>query len=143
MEKLKMKERTSLFLAAVQAREYSYCPYSGFAVGAALLCEDGTVVTGCNIENAAYGPSICAERTAVSKAVSEGRKKFRAIAVAGGKKSGALAACYPCGVCRQVLSEFTVPDRFEVICGNSTENLESLTLSELLPRSFSLQNADE
>lgn len=143
MKKLVAEERRALFLAAVQAREFSYCPYSEFAVGAALLCEDGSVMTGCNIENAAYGPSICAERTAVSKAVSEGRRTFRAIAIAGGQKGASLTNCYPCGVCRQVLCEFAVPDQFEVICGSDAEHLESLSLSELLPRSFSLKSEKE
>ena len=93
-----------LYLLAVKAREHSYCPYSGFAVGAALLTADGTVYTGCNIENAAYGPSVCAERTAFFKAVSEGAAAFSAIAIAGGPKDAeALELCPPCGVCRQVM----------------------------------------
>ncbi|HBA63741.1 MAG TPA: cytidine deaminase [Lachnospiraceae bacterium] len=143
MKRLDKAERVALWQAARQAREYSYCPYSGFAVGAALLCEEGTVVTGCNIENAAFGPTICAERTAVVKAVSEGRRSFRAIAIVGGPADGELTECYPCGVCRQVLSEFVLPDRFEVICGSAEEDLKSLTIEELLPHSFALRPEKE
>lgn len=121
---------------AVEARKNSYSPYSGFSVGAALLCDDGTIVTGCNIENAAYGPSNCAERTAVFKAVSEGKKKFRAIAIAGGKDK--VEVCYPCGVCRQVLVEFCDPETFKIVCGIPGKELEILKLKELLPKSFTL-----
>ena len=96
-----MKE---LIRAAFEARKYSYSPYSHFEVGAALECEDGTVFTGCNVENAAYGPSNCAERTAIFKAVSEGQKNFKRIAIVGGKKGESVAPT-PCGVCRQVMSE--------------------------------------
>ena len=100
---IKPKELVAL---AEQARERAYCPYSGFAVGAALLCADGTVYTGCNIENAAFGPSVCAERTAIFKAVSEGRRDFAALAVAGGPAGSPVEReCPPCGVCRQVLRE--------------------------------------
>ena len=108
----------------------AYIPYSKFPVGAALECEDGTVFTGCNIENAAYGPSVCAERVAMFKAVSEGHRKFVRIAIAGDTKD----FCAPCGVCRQVLHEFA-PD-LEVILVNREGKTKELTLPELLPYSF-------
>lgn len=119
---------------AISAREYSYSPYSHFRVGAALLCKDGSVWTGCNIENRAYGPTNCAERTAFFKAVSEGRREFAAIAVAGGNEE--LDWCYPCGVCRQVMAEFCDPDGFEIICARSREEYKIYTLRELLPEMF-------
>ena len=110
--------------------ERAYCPYSHFAVGAALECDDGTVFTGCNIENAAYSPSICAERTAVAKAVSEGHRKFTRIAVA----SSGEDYCVPCGVCRQVLEEFS--PEIQVLCVNGAGEYRSFSLQELLPHSF-------
>ena len=105
-----------LIEAAARARKMSYSPYSGFAVGAALLCEDGSVFTGCNIENSAFSPTNCAERTAFFKAVSEGRRDFAKIAVVGGRADLATPeyCCPPCGVCRQVMKEFCKPD-FEII----------------------------
>ncbi len=128
-----MKE---LIKKAIEARANSYSPYSGFQVGAALECKDGTVFTGCNVENAAYGPSNCAERTAVFKAVSEGRREFKRIAIVGGHEGESVAPT-PCGVCRQVLSEFCDPS-FEVIMAVSENDYEVVTLGELLPRGFSL-----
>ena len=122
--------REELKAAAVTMLDRAYCPYSHFAVGAALECADGTVFTGCNIENAAFSPTICAERTAVAKAVSEGHTDFVRIVVAGRCES----FCVPCGVCRQVLREFA-PD-MEIICLNSKGEEQVFTLSELLPRSF-------
>ena len=122
--------REELKAAAVSMLDRAYCPYSHFAVGAALECGDGTVFTGCNIENAAYSPTICAERTAVAKAVSEGHTDFVRIVVAGRCES----FCVPCGVCRQVLREFA-PD-MEIICLNSKGEEQVFTLSELLPHSF-------
>ena len=116
---------------ADQARENAYTPYSHFRVGAALLCEDGTIYTGCNIENAAYGPSNCAERTAVFKAVSEGKRRFRAIAIIGDSQD----ITSPCGVCRQVLSEFCGPE-FVIIMCNTQKQYRQATLGELLPYSF-------
>ena len=130
-------DEKELWNRAVKAREHSYSPYSGFAVGAALLCDDGTVFTGCNIENAAYGPTNCAERTAFFSAVAAGHRKFRAIAVAGGTGS-TLKACYPCGVCRQVMAEFCERDTFQIVCGKSADKLEILTLAEILPKGFVL-----
>lgn len=127
-----------LMESAIEAREHSYAPYSGFRVGAALLCADGAVFTGCNIENAAYTPTVCAERTAIFKAVSEGKREFAAIAIAGGREQ--LEVCYPCGVCRQVMAEFCMPERLDIVCGTSGEDLEVLRLEQLLPKSFQLAN---
>lgn len=122
--------REELKAAAVAMLDRSYCPYSHFAVGAALECADGTVFTGCNIENAAYSPTVCAERTAVFKAVSEGHRDFVRIVVAGRTAD----YCVPCAVCRQVLREFA-PD-IEVICLNAKGEEKRFTLPELLPYSF-------
>lgn len=126
-----------LIEAAASARKMSYSPYSGFAVGAALLCEDGSVFTGCNIENSAFSPTNCAERTAFFKAVSEGRRDFAKIAVVGGRADLATPeyCCPPCGVCRQVMKEFCKPD-FEIIMAKSGDEYKIMTLSELLPASF-------
>ena len=128
----------SLMEAAVAAREYSYSPYSGYRVGAALLGKSGRVYTGCNVENAGYTPTNCAERTAVFKAVSEGEREFAAIAVVGGSGDSIDPACAPCGVCRQVLAEFCSPD-MPVILG-CPEELRVLTLGELLPFAFTKEN---
>lgn len=128
---------SSLIEEAAAARKFSYSPYSHFRVGAALLCSDGTVYAGCNIENQAYGPTNCAERTAIFKAVSEGKRDFRAIAIVGGKD--APVWCYPCGVCRQVMAEFCDPEDFRVICAVSEEEYRVFTLRELLPEVFRLQ----
>ncbi|MBR6534823.1 MAG: cytidine deaminase [Clostridia bacterium] len=122
-----------LLQAAIQAREFSYSPYSNFRVGAALLGKSGKVYTGCNVENAAYTPTNCAERTAVFKAVSEGEREFSAIAVVGGKDT-LSDMCAPCGVCRQVLAEFCTGD-LKIIMGNM-QNIKVCTLSQLLPHSF-------
>lgn len=121
---------------AKAARENAYAPYSGFAVGAALLCGDGTVYTGCNVENAAYSPTLCAERVAICKAISEGKRDFTAIAVCGGKKGENLSLCTPCGVCRQVMGEFCKPD-FTVYITDG-EEIFAHKLSEILPMQFSL-----
>lgn len=123
-------------------QERSYCPYSHFHVGAALLAQNGQVYTGCNIENAAYGPSNCAERTAFFKAVSEGIKDFQTIAIVGGPedKDGKPIIedyCTPCGVCRQVMAEFCKKD-FKIILAKSPEEYKVYSLEELLPLSFSL-----
>jgi cytidine deaminase len=121
---------------AIEAREHSYCPYSHFAVGAALECEDGTVFTGCNIENASYTPTICAERTAISKAVSEGYLKFKRIAIAGRSED----FCVPCGVCRQVMMEFCDPKTFQIILAVDKNTYKIMTLEELLPMGFGPAN---
>ena len=119
---------------ALDARKNAYAPYSGFFVGAALLTKDGKVYTGCNVENAAYSPSNCAERTALFKAVSEGEREFSAIAIVGGKGESVNAICTPCGVCRQVLTEFC-DHTLRVILG-TPDDIRRYTLGELLPFSF-------
>ena len=127
-----------LLKIAEKARLSSYSPYSDFEVGAALLCSDGSVYEGCNIENASYTPTCCAERVAVFKAVSEVKRNFEAIAIVGKKKgSDKQDFCYPCGVCRQVLSEFCTPEMKILLMNGSGEVLE-LTLSDLLPYTFRL-----
>ena len=131
-------ENKELVMEALKARKQSYSPYSGFAVGAALLCEDGTVFHGCNIENAAFTPTNCAERTAFFKAVSEGEKEFCRIAIVGGKKDGVLERTSPCGVCLQVMQEFCDPDAFEVILATAEEKYEKLKLRQLLTYRFEL-----
>ena len=122
--------REELKAAAVAMLDRSYSPYSHFPVGAALECSDGTVFTGCNIENAAYSPTICAERTAVAKAVSEGHRDFVRLVIAGKCQD----FCVPCGVCRQVLREFA--PELEIICLNGAGEETCFTLSQLLPHSF-------
>ena len=123
-----------LLNAAVGAREYSVAPYSGFAVGACLMTKNGKFYTGCNIENASFSPTICAERTAFVKAISEGEKEFAAIAIVGGKIGEELCFCAPCGVCRQVMTEFCDGD-FEIILG-SPDDYKVYTLKELMPLAF-------
>ncbi len=115
---------------AVKAMENAYIPYSHFPVGAALECADGTVFTGCNVENASYGLTNCAERTAIFKAISEGRRDFVRIAIAGKSED----YCVPCGACRQVMQEFA--PRMEVICLNGKGEEKTFTLQELLPYGF-------
>ena len=124
---------------AKKAMTYAYAPYSGYHVGAALLTKDGRVYTGCNVENAAYGPTNCAERTAVFKAVSEGCRKFEAIAVCGGKDGVITGAFPPCGICRQVLREFCGEDFLVYVVGAGGA-YSTYTLAQLLPHSF---NAEE
>ena len=121
---------------AKEAMLLAYAPYSGYKVGAALLCADGALYTGCNIENAAYSPTICAERTAFAKAVSEGKREFTAIAVCGGKDGVIEGAFPPCGVCRQVMAEFCGKD-FAVYLV-TPEGWQEQTLSQILPLSFTL-----
>lgn len=126
----------SLIQKAIDARESSYSPYSGFMVGAALLTAGGKIYLGCNIENAAYTPTNCAERTAFFKAVSEGEREFKAIAVAGWPKDGKPGFAYPCGVCRQVMMEFCDPESFRIIVAASVDEYSAHTLKELLPHGF-------
>ena len=128
---------SELIKLASDARKMSYSPYSGFSVGAALLCKDGTVYLGCNIENSSFSPTVCAERTAFFKAVSEGEYDFLKIAVIGGKSDEEIPekACPPCGVCRQVMKEFCSGD-FEIIMATDSENYKTMKLSELFPESF-------
>ncbi len=129
-------ENRELVKAAFEAMKYAYSPYSGFKVGAALLTKSGRVYGGCNIENAAFGPTNCAERTAIFKAISEGEKEFVKIAVVGGKDGKPTDYFYPCGVCRQVMAEFCGGD-FEIITAISEDDYVSETLAGMLPRSFS------
>lgn len=120
---------------AKEAMANAYAPYSNFFVGAALLCRDGSVYTGCNVENAAFGAGICAERTALFKAVSEGHKDFVAIAIVGGRNGVIEDFCYPCGICRQALSEF-VDISFKFYFTNDKEDIISMGLDDLLPHAF-------
>ena len=130
-----MKPET-LIAYAIDAMGRAYAPYSGYQVGAALLCADGAVYQGCNIENASFSPTICAERTAFAKAVSEGQREFVAIAVCGGKGGKIEGLFPPCGVCRQVMAEFCGPD-FKVYMVKP-DGFEERTLMQLLPDSFQL-----
>ena len=123
---------------AKDAMTRAYAPYSGYKVGAALLCADGTVYQGCNIENASYGPTNCAERTAFFKAVSEGQRDFVSIAVCGGKDGVISGGFPPCGVCRQVMREFC-GDNFKILMV-LPQGYEEITLAQLLPYSFSPAN---
>lgn len=125
-----------LIAAAIKAREMAYTPYSHFKVGAALLTADGKVYPGCNIENAGYTPSNCAERTAFFKAVSEGAREFTAIAIVAGKDGGELVRTAPCGVCRQVMMEFCDPASFRILLAVSPESYEEWTLERMLPLGF-------
>lgn len=123
-----------LLLKAIEAREFAYAPYSNHKVGAALLGKSGKIYTGCNVENAAYTPTNCAERTAIFKAVSEGEQEFSAIAVVGGLGDTLSEICAPCGVCRQVLAEFCTSD-MRIIMG-TPDKIVTRTLSDVLPLSF-------
>ena len=126
-------DRKALLRAAMEARKFSYAPFSHFHVGAALLSTDGKIFTGCNIENSAYSPTLCAERCAVAKAVSEGARNFIAIAVVGPEESETT----PCGVCRQVLYEFC-DENLIILCGGTDEHYMETTLGALLPNGFRL-----
>lgn len=128
---------------AYEAQKFAYTPYSNFNVGAALLAEDGKIYLGCNVENAAYSPTNCAERTAVFKAVSEGQRKFLAIAIVGNKADAeVLDYCAPCGVCRQVLAEFCNPKDFKIYLGKGNDAFKEYTLEELLPLSFTSRDLE-
>lgn len=125
---------------AEKARAFSYVPYSGFRVGAALLCASGRIFTGCNIENAAYSPTNCAERTAFFKAVSEGERDFIAIAIAGGRGDEIYSPTPPCGVCRQVMAEFCDFSGFLIYVSRGRGEYDEYTLGELLPAGFGKAN---
>lgn len=132
---MKTDMHSLLVQKATDARKRSYSPYSGFAVGAALLCKDGTVYTGTNIENASFTPTVCAERVAFFSAIQDGHREFSAIAIVGSKGNQEVSElCPPCGVCRQVMGEFCEGD-FEIILSDGTES-KSFTLNELLPFRF-------
>ena len=126
--------------AAIQAMKQSYSPYSDFKVGAALLTKDGKIYTGCNIENASFSVTVCAERTAIFKAVSEGETEFAMLAIAGGKNGKLQGEVPPCGVCRQVLREFADPTQMTVIVCKSVDDYKEMTLEQLLPESFGPDN---
>ena len=130
-----------LLLKAIEARALAYAPYSDHRVGAALLGKSGKIYLGCNVENAAYTPTNCAERTAIFKAVSEGEREFTAIAIVGGLGENLSEVCAPCGVCRQVMAEFCTGD-MRIIMG-TPEKITVSTLSELLPYSFGRANLAE
>ena len=121
---------------AIEQLKFSYTPYSNFKVGAALLAKNGEIFTGCNIENASYTPTNCAERTAFFKAVSEGVREFRAICIVGGKDGKLTEYTAPCGVCRQVMMEFCDPKTFQIILAVDKERYEIYTLEELIPLGF-------
>ena len=127
-----------LIRQALEGRRQAYAPYSKFRVGAALVTVDGKVYKGCNVENAAYSPSNCAERTAFFKAVSEGERKFYRIAIVGGYEEGDAVADYatPCGVCRQVMMEFCNPKEFTILVARSEQDYKTFTLEELMPEGF-------
>lgn len=125
-----------LIETAMEQLHYSYTPYSGFKVGAALLTEEGEIYTGCNIENAAYTPTNCAERTAFFKAVSEGKRGFQAICIVGGKEGILTEYAPPCGVCRQVMMEFCNPETFQIILAISKGQYEVYRLKDLMPQGF-------
>ena len=144
-----MDDYRELLDAAIQARHNAYAPYSHFRVGAALLTKDGEIFTGCNVENASYPAGICAERTALVKAVSEGKREFTAIAVAGSMehfndagelKDELTSLSFPCGICRQMLREFVDPGSFFVLTADPEGKLVKFTLSQLLPESFGPEN---
>ena len=129
----------SLAKEAIAAKENAYVPYSHFRVGAALLTAGGKIYTGCNIENAAYTPTNCAERTAFFKAVSEGEREFAAIAITG----DAAGYLYPCGVCRQVMAEFCNPKEFQVVLVNTESDYRIVTLEEILPGAFTVADLEK
>ena len=132
-----------LIRTAVRQLSYSYAPHSHFKVGAALLAENGTIYTGCNIENAAYTPTNCAERTAFFKAVSEGVRTFKAICIAGGMNGELTDYTAPCGVCRQVMMEFCSPEEFEIILAKGEDDYKMYKLKDLMPLGFGPGNLRE
>lgn len=137
---MKMQE---LIKKAFEAQQKAYAPYSGFQVGAALLCEDGEIYGGCNIENASYGASNCAERTAFFRAVFDGKRKFQAIAIVGKPvKAESFDYCAPCGICRQVMAEFCDPESFEIILPRTETDFKVFKLKELLPLSFTASDME-
>ncbi len=140
MTELKKEKIEELIDKAISMLDYSYAPYSSFNVGAALLAKNGTIYGGCNIENAGYTPSNCAERTAFFKAVSEGVKEFDAICIVGGANKVLEDYAAPCGVCRQVMMEFCNPESFQIILATSKEHYDIYTLKELLPLGFGPDN---
>ena len=141
MEDLSKDIIRGLIEKALSMRAFAYVPFSRHAVGAALLAKDGRVFTGCNLENSSYSPTICAERTAFAKAVSEGCREFAAIAIAGGFEEVPEKYCAPCGVCRQVMAEFCDPD-FAVVLAKTPDDFEQYTLAEIMPLAFKIQGGE-
>lgn len=137
-----MTDIKELYSMAVSAAKMAYAPYSGFHVGAAILCRDGTVFTGCNIENASYSLTGCAERVALFSAVAAGHRDFVAIAVCGGRDGDYSSPCSPCGACRQALAEFCKRD-MQVVLADGNGSITAYTLGELLPLSFDLADTEE
>lgn len=137
---MKKEKIDKLIDTAIEQLKFSYTPYSGFKVGAALLAKNGEIYTGCNIENAGYTPTNCAERTAFFKAVSEGVREFDAICIVGGKDGVLTEYAAPCGVCRQVMMEFCDPKSFQIILATDKENYDIFTLEELMPQGFGPSN---
>lgn len=135
-----MIDKKGLVEKSREAMDMSYSPYSHFTVGAALLCDDGTVYQGGNIENSSYGAANCAERTAIFKAISEGKRHFKAIAICGGEQKDDTDFCPPCGICRQVMREFCKPDFKILLSANHGEDIKEYTLEEILPESFGPDN---
>ena len=133
-------EKVSLLIEkAIAARQCSYAPYSSFSVGAALLCADGTIYTGANIENTSFTPTVCAERVAFFSAIHDGHRDFSAIAIVGGKSDAPISEfCPPCGVCRQVMGEFCQGDFKIILCDGKTHRV--MTLDEIFPSRFDLLN---
>ena len=140
MQNLEKSMISKLIETAMEQLKFSYTPYSNFKVGASLLTKNGQIYTGCNIENAAYTPTNCAERTAIFKAVSEGVREFDAICIVGGKAGILTEYTAPCGVCRQVMMEFCDPEEFQIILATSKDQYEIFTLKELLPLGFGPNN---
>lgn len=136
----KDKNIEQLIVSAIDTLQYSYTPYSKFKVAAALKTKSRKIFTGCNVENAAFTPSNCAERTAFFKAVSEGELKFESIVIVGGKEGVLTEYCPPCGVCRQVMMEFCSPEDFQIILAKSKDEYKVYTLKELLPLGFGPDN---
>ncbi len=137
---LSTEEKKALIRQALTAREHSYSPYSGYQVGAAVMTSERNVYSGCNIENAAYTPTNCAERTAIFKAVSEGARELIAIAVVGSPKGSVTQFAFPCGVCRQVMREFAKPEQMLILIAKSETDYIEKTLAELFPESFGPEN---
>lgn len=137
------KEIKEMIQLALQARKNSYAPYSKFHVGACLQADSGEYFMGCNIENAGYTATNCAERTAIFKAVSDGKRSFKRIAIVGGENDKEMEFCPPCGVCLQVMMEFCNPETFQIILGNSKEEYKIYLLKELLPVGFGLKNLSD
>ncbi len=135
-------DEKELCKAAIDAMKNAYVPYSGYKVGAALLTDSKKVYSGCNIENAAYSPTVCAERVAFFNAISSGERKFDAIAVVGGKDGVISGAFPPCGVCRQVMAEFCSPD-FAILVVTGTDSYKKYSLKELLPEAFTPKNIEK